>query len=141
MGLPWIHKRHFYTIPTWYNLKLLYSKWNKKLQNKIRFILFNATFNNTFIVAVSFIGWGNRSIPVVSHWQTQSHNVSSTPRLNRIRTHNVSGDRHCTQVVVNPTTIRSRPRRPPSLQNRRMNQIFRFWVYLIKGYPETGPSH
>ena len=33
--------------------------------------------------------------PVVSHWQTLSRNVvSSTPRLRRIRTHNVSGDRH-----------------------------------------------
>jgi hypothetical protein len=33
--------------------------------------------------------------PVASHWQTLSHNVvSSTPRLYRIRTHNVSGDRH-----------------------------------------------
>jgi len=30
-----------------------------------------------------------------SHLQTLSHNVaSSTPHLNRIRTHNVSGDRH-----------------------------------------------
>ena len=31
--------------------------------------------------------------PVASHWQTLSHKVvSSTPRLSRIRTHNVSGD-------------------------------------------------
>jgi hypothetical protein len=33
--------------------------------------------------------------PVANHWQTLSHNVvSSTPRLNGIRTHNVSGDKH-----------------------------------------------
>ena len=32
---------------------------------------------------------------VVSHWQTWSYNVaSSTPCLNGVRTHNVSGDRH-----------------------------------------------
>ena len=30
-----------------------------------------------------------------SHWQTLSHNfVSSTPHPSRVRTHNVSGDRH-----------------------------------------------
>jgi hypothetical protein len=50
--------------------------------------------------AVSFIGGGNRSIgrnhhPVTSHWQIVSHSVASrTPRLNEIRTHNVSGDMH-----------------------------------------------
>ena len=33
--------------------------------------------------------------PVASYRQTASHNVvSSTPRLNEIRAHNVSGDRH-----------------------------------------------
>jgi len=32
---------------------------------------------------------------ITSHWQTLSYNVvSSTPRQNGIRTHNVSGDRH-----------------------------------------------
>jgi hypothetical protein len=47
-------------------------------------------FNNTYIVAVSFIGGGNRST-----LQTLPHNVvSSSPRLMGIRTHNVSGDRH-----------------------------------------------
>ena len=32
--------------------------------------------------------------PVASHWQTLSHNVSSTPCLYGNRTHNVSSDRH-----------------------------------------------
>ena len=65
-------------------------------------MVFNATFNN-----ISVISW--RSVllveetkvpeenhqPVASHWQTLSHNVvSSTPQLNGIRAHNVSGDRH-----------------------------------------------
>jgi hypothetical protein len=49
-------------------------------------------------MAVSFIGGGNRSVrenhrPVASHWQTLSQNVvSSTPPLNGIQTHNVSGN-------------------------------------------------
>ena len=34
-------------------------------------------------------------LPATSNLQTLSHNtVSSTPRLSRIRTHNVSDDRH-----------------------------------------------
>jgi hypothetical protein len=66
------------------------------------FMVFNATFNN-----ISVISW--RSVllvqetgvprennrPVASHRQTLYHNVvSSTPHLSRIRTHNVTGDRH-----------------------------------------------
>ena len=50
-------------------------------------MVFNATFYNisVFIVVVSFIGEG----------QTLSLNaISSTPRLSRIRTHNVSADSH-----------------------------------------------
>ena len=38
---------------------------------------------------------GENHWPVVSHWQTLSHDVvSSTPHLGRIRTQNASGDRH-----------------------------------------------
>jgi hypothetical protein len=67
-----------------------------------RLMVFNATFNN-----MSVISWQSVLLveetgvprenhrPVLSHWQTSSHNVvSSTPRLNAIRTHNVSGRRH-----------------------------------------------
>jgi len=41
----------------------------------------------SYIVVVSFIVGGN--------WSTSLHNaVSSTPRHERVRTHNFSGDRH-----------------------------------------------
>ena len=60
---------------------------------------FNATVNN-----ISVISWrsvllaeetGENHRPVASHLQTLSHNiVSSTPRHERVRTHNVSCDRH-----------------------------------------------
>ena len=77
-------------------------------------MVFNATFNN-----ISVILWhsvlvveenrvpGENHRPVVSQWQTLSHNVlSSTHHLIRIRTHNFSGDRQTVKVAVNPTTIR-----------------------------------
>jgi hypothetical protein len=45
-------------------------------------------------MGVSFIGGENRSTWRKPH-QTISHNdVSSTPRLSGIRSHNVTGDRH-----------------------------------------------
>jgi len=79
-------------------------------------MVFNATFNN-----ISVISW--RSIllvvetgvptenhrPVASHWQTLSHNVTSSASRHEldsnshnvvhmariaVRTHNISGDRH-----------------------------------------------
>jgi hypothetical protein len=38
---------------------------------------------------------GENHWPVASHWQTLSHNVvSSTPHLSRVRTHDISGDKH-----------------------------------------------
>jgi hypothetical protein len=65
-------------------------------------MVFNAFFNN-----ISALSWwsvllvqetgvpGENQGPAESHRQTLSHNiVSSTPRLSRIRTHKVSGDRH-----------------------------------------------
>ena len=57
---------------------------------------------------------GENHWPVANHWQTLSHNgVSSAPRLNGVRTHNVSGGRHL------------RPRRPLLQQNchRRLPNI------------------
>jgi hypothetical protein len=64
-------------------------------------MVFSTTFNN-----ISVILWRSDLLveetrvpvenhpPVASHWQTLSHNASSTHRLNEIRTHNFSGDMH-----------------------------------------------
>jgi len=65
-------------------------------------MVLNTTFNN-----ISVILWQSVLLveetgiprenhrPAASHWQTLSHNVAlSKPRMNGIRTHNVSGDRH-----------------------------------------------
>ena len=66
----------------------------------------NATFNNITVIPWWIVLLVDKAAvhrenyrPAASQWQTLSHNVShnvalSKPRLNRIRTHNVSGDRH-----------------------------------------------
>jgi hypothetical protein len=63
-------------------------------------MVLNATFNN-----ISVISWwpvllveetggpGENHKPVASHWQTLSHNVVHLILI-KIRTHNISGDRH-----------------------------------------------
>jgi hypothetical protein len=63
-------------------------------------MVFNATFNNisviswrsVLLVEETVVPEGNHR-PITSQWQTLSHNVvSSTPRLNRVRAHNLRGD-------------------------------------------------
>ena len=108
-----VMKRLLKELKTVFN-KQLKQKWESSLFNNlcfktmiyiciyiclVWFIEFNATFKN-----ISVISWGSVLLvgetgvpgeshrPVASHWQTLSHNViSSTHRLNGIRTHNVSG--------------------------------------------------
>ena len=68
----------------------------------VRVVVFNATFHNISVMSWRSVLLVEETVvpeeihrPVASHWQTLSHNVvSSTPRMSRIRTHNVSGDRH-----------------------------------------------
>jgi hypothetical protein len=66
-----------------------------------RVMVFHATFNNISAISQrSFLLVEETEVPekttdLPQVIQTLSHNVvSSTPRLNWIRTHNVSGDRH-----------------------------------------------
>ena len=69
----------------------------------------------SYIVAVSFTGGENWSTRRKRHWQTLSHNVVSSSHL-----HEQNSNSQLklwlgliAQVVVNPTTIWSRIRRPP----------------------------
>ena len=69
---------------------------------RVRTMVFNVTFNNIpvilwqSILLVEEIGVPrDNHRPATSHCQTLFHNVvSSTPRLNGIRTQKVSGDSH-----------------------------------------------
>ena len=64
------------------------------------FKMFNATFNNISVISwwsVLLVEETGVSIenhrPVVSHWQTLSHNVIHLAVI-EIQTHNINGDRH-----------------------------------------------
>jgi len=75
--------------------------WMKPYHRKLVELLCLMPHYFSYILAVSFIGWGNRMGPVkitdLSHVTDKllSQNVvSSTSRLVMIRTHNFIGDRH-----------------------------------------------
>ena len=86
---------------TWILYKLFYTE-RVEFRDRLRFMVYNATLKTIF---------QSYHRPVASHWQTLSHNVaSSTPHVNGIWTSVAIGADD--QVVVNPTTIRSRQRRP-----------------------------
>ena len=103
---------------------------NNHIKLKYRFwFRFSAIFNN-----ISVILWrsvllveetgvpGENQRSVASHWQTLSHNVvSSTPCLNGVRTHNISGDRK--------TTIRSRSW--IKIKIKYKNNYHRYFLYIL----------
>ena len=99
-------------------------------------MMLNATFNN-----ISVISWWRVLIVVETgvpgenhHWQTLSHNVAHLALI-EIRTHNISGDMHWLigYVVINPTTIRSRPRRPLAVTMTNGNYSGNMWHMFVTG--------
>jgi hypothetical protein len=80
-------------------------------------------------VVVSFIGRGNRAPgenhrPAISRCQTLSHNVvSGTPRLSKIRTHNISGTDCIGRYQSNNHTITTAP-------NVQVADIY-IYIYII----------
>jgi hypothetical protein len=84
-------------------------------------MVFNATFNNISVILWRSVllvvkTWipGENHRPAANHWQTLSHNVvSSTPCHEQGSTSQLwRGYALIAHVVVNPTTIRSRPPLP-----------------------------
>jgi hypothetical protein len=74
-------------------------------------MVFNATFNNTSVISWrSVLLMEETGVPGETTDLSQFTDKSSIALHDRIRTHNVSGDRHRShvQVVLNPTTIRLR---------------------------------
>jgi hypothetical protein len=67
-------------------------------------------------------------------WQTLSHNVAHLALI-EIRTHNISGNMHWLigYVVINPTTIRSRPRRPLAVTMTNGNYSGNMWHMFVTG--------
>ena len=85
-------------------------------------MVLNATFNNISIISWRSVSLVEEEPPNFSKSQTQSQNVvQSTPRLSRIRTHNISGDSH-------RTTIRSRPRR--SITEEKMKNYILIKIFF-----------
>ena len=84
------------------------------------FMVFNATFNN-----ISEILWWSVLLVVETQYPEKSTDLSQEPEklyhiilyrvhiaMNGVRTHNLVVMAPIAEVVINPTTIRSRPRQP-----------------------------
>ena len=97
-------------------------------------MVLNATFNNISVISwrkETGVPWENHR-PVASHWQ----NVSmccieyTLPRTGFEITTLVVIGTDCKGIVVNPTTIRSRPRRPPFCNEDQWFSNSNFYQHL-----------
>ena len=94
--------KHFFTIFWNFKWRIGYGKYSslwkinrqwRKWQALAKSLPLSTIFQlsrlSILLVEETGVPWENHQ-PVASHWQTLSHNaVSSTPRLNRVRTHNI----------------------------------------------------
>jgi hypothetical protein len=108
--VPWKPRGGDHLASTWNQDLRIYAMFIAKDANTVscvvifithRVSVFNTIFNN-----ISAISWrsvllveknrvpGENHRPVASHWQTLSHSYIEYTSPERIRTHNVSGDRH-----------------------------------------------
>ena len=98
-------------IPFRYGKKIIINtikdKINEDKFNLVMVMVFNVTFNNIsviswqslLLVGETGVPWENHR-PAASHWQTISQScIKFTPAMSRIRTHNLSGDRHSLRYI------------------------------------------
>ena len=99
----------------WRVIVKIYHMYQQSL-GLVWFMVFNATFNNISVIlwrsVLLFKDTKENHRPVASHWQTVSHNVVQLANERNSNSQLYRWKALIAHVVVIPTNIRSRPRRP-----------------------------